>query len=40
MHSIMFIAKYYQISWNILVCKLHESHLISEIYYNLEVTLY
>ena len=39
MHSIMFTAKYHQISWNILVCKLRESQLISEIYDNLVVTL-
>lgn len=39
MLSIMFTAKYHQISWNILVCKLRESQLISEIYDNLVVTL-
>ena len=39
MLSIMFIAKYHQISWNILVCKLRESQLISKIYDNLGVTL-
>ena len=39
MLSIMFTAKYHQISWNILVLKLRESQLISEIYDNLVVTL-